>query len=271
MDFTYLVEKLKEGGIDNPSLEARIIMAHVLDQGQASLNVREATVKDESALPLVQRRLAGEPLSKILGLKEFWSLPFKVSQDTLDPRPDSETLVEAVLKNAKPGPLELLDLGTGTGCLLLSLLSELPDSSGLGVDLSRAALKIAQENAETLGLKGQATFLQSRWFENVESQFDIILSNPPYITTTEIETLAKEVKQYDPHLALDGGEDGLESYRQIASAAGNYLKPSGFLALELGQGQGEQVIHIFSDSGFALQSIHKDLAGIDRVVVFNTG
>ncbi len=211
----------------------------------------------------------GMPLSRILGEREFWSLPFALNQDTLDPRPDSECLVESVLKYRPDhqASMRILDLGTGSGCLLISLLSEYKNATGIGVDLSFKALDAARQNAQSILKDTRAHFTQSHWFEAVEGLFDVIISNPPYIAQKDYDTLDYHVRGYDPVLALVGGDDGLQCYREIIEKAGPFLKSSGLLALEIGVHQAQSVSDLLKAHGFTKIKIEKDLAGIERCLI----
>jgi release factor glutamine methyltransferase len=254
-------------------LEARVLLCHVLACTRSDLisepdrkvsSDQQAQFKD-----MIERRSRGEPIAKIIGEKEFWGLPFKVTADTLDPRPDTETLIEAVLEYVDKGSASsnILDLGTGTGCILLTLLHELKNSKGVGVDISPAALQVAQENAKRLGLENQATFIQSDWGEKVEGLFDLIVSNPPYITEADFENLAPDVRNFDPKLALNGGVDGLDCYRKIAPIIDKYLAKNGFFAIEFGINQERQVERILRENNLTVLEIRKDLAGIFRTIL----
>jgi release factor glutamine methyltransferase len=265
---------LKEQGISSHKLDARLLLQHVLNQPTEFL-LREPDhqcTQDQIATyeQLLHRRAEREPVSKIIGVREFWGLPFKVTQDVLDPRPDSETLIEAV-RNTLPDSNQvyyILDMGVGSGCLLLSLLKEYPQATGVGVDMSSAALAVAQHNANALGLTQRVQFMQTSWGQDLTGQFDIIVSNPPYIPHQIIETLEQEVKQFDPVSALDGGEDGLDCYRQLAPEIVRLLKPDGYVFIEIGQGQERDVESIFENSGLKILSWKKDLQGIARCGVF---
>jgi release factor glutamine methyltransferase len=219
---------------------------------------------------MVSRRCAREPVSRILGSREFWSLRFAVGPATLDPRPDSETLVASVLARLpdRNAAIAILDLGTGTGCLLLALLSELPQATGIGIDLDAAARDTAAANAEALGLGARAAFRLGDWARDISAQFDVIVSNPPYIESMAIDELAPEVAQYDPRGALDGGPDGLSAYRALLPQAAQRLKPGGLLALEIGAGQGPAVRVLAADAGFSDLGGAQDLAGIERCLLF---
>jgi len=209
-------------------------------------------------------------MSSILGRREFWSLDFVVTPDTLAPRPDSETLIEAVLAALpdRSAPLSLVDFGTGTGCLLLTLLSELPNAEGIGIDISRPALAIAGGNAKRLGLADRCRFLCSDWSAALEGRFDLIISNPPYIPSGDIAGLEPEVARFEPLSALDGGADGLDAYRALAAQIPPLLKPGGIGAFEVGAGQAPQVAALLAEAGLTPRGIHRDLGGIERVVTF---
>lgn len=263
---------LGEAGIENPRRDARILIGQVFD-GDQDIVIRDpdkqlTASERDTFMALLDRRRRREPVSHILGRREFWSRDFIVTSDVLDPRPDSETLIEAVLKKTEDRQrnYRLLDLGTGSGCLLLTLLSELPCSTGLGVDFSDAALDIANKNTSALDLQARADFLKSDWFSEVEGVFDIILSNPPYIETEVTRTLEPEVTQYEPITALDGGEDGLDCYRHLISRLPTYLKEDGLVIFEVGMGQAETVANYLSDMNFIQVEIHNDLASIGRCV-----
>ncbi len=225
--------------------------------------LQEAASSDEELNIFIQRRLSGEPVAKIIGKKGFWKSDFIVSKDVLDPRPDSETLIEAILSKFpdKTEPLRILDLGTGSGCLLLSLLEEYKNYAGVGIDISLKALNIAKQNAHT----SRATFIQRDMREDLSDlgKFDIMISNPPYIPTAEIQTLEKDVKDHDPILALDGGADGLDFYRALSK---QHLAPH--LFIEIGKDQEKQIIPIFEHQGWHFAQSWKDLGGIVRILYF---
>ena len=265
------VATLKAGGVENPALDARVLIAHVMRVPSLDLDVHAITRVNETHLaPLIKRRVAGEPVSRILGLREFWSMTFHITPDVLDPRPDSETGVQAVLSNVQgtDGKYYILDLGTGSGCLLLSLLHELENAAGVGTDSSQAAIKIAMENARSHGFSGRAKFKHTEWGKGIEERFDIIISNPPYIPTAGIEALGVEVKNYDPHAALDGGEDGLDCYRSLAPEVKRLLADDGFAAIEIGKGQHRAVCDIFYREDLFVFDTFRDLAGLDRYILF---
>lgn len=268
--------RLAKAGIEQPGLDARLLLQHISGHSHESL-----LLADDSALPpaqaaafeaLLLRRVAREPVSHLLGVREFWGRPFHVTPDVLTPRPDSETLIEAVLARVsdRATPASILDLGTGTGCLLLTLLAELPGARGLGVDASEAALAVAARNADALKLAPRATFLQGDWCTNLPpKKYEIVVANPPYIASNAIHALMLEVAEYEPPLALDGGDDGLMCYRKIAAGLPPHLSPRAIVAMEVGAGQHNAVAGIFSDAGLRLDAMVPDLAGILRCVVFS--
>lgn len=267
------VSRLRAGGVDTPELDARVLAEEAFALSHAGL----LAASSQSAAPeavvafdaMIARRLAGEPVARLLGRREFWGLDFTLSSATLVPRPDSETIVEAALAEAGPRdrPLRALDLGVGTGCLLLAILSERPNATGLGVDRAFEAAATAQANARTLGLADRARFVVGDWAAAVGGAFDLVVSNPPYITTGDMGGLDVEVREHDPHLALDGGPDGLDAYATIARAAPALLMPGGVLVLELGQGQGPAVTALVQAAGLAVTRIAPDLGGVDRALV----
>lgn len=266
--------KLAHAGIKNSYQEARLLLKYALHFSLEEILVsphRELTPKQlEKYENWVLRRSSYEPLSKIKQEKEFWSLPFIVNAETLDPRPDSETLIETVLKTypSRERVFNILDLGVGTGCLIIALLHEYPFSFGLGVDKSAEALKVAQLNSERFNLQARLRLIQTSWGEEVNEKFDIVISNPPYIPEKERQMLSPEVIHYDPGMALFGGEDGLEAYRSLAPHVFRLLKFSGHLFLEIGQGQEKAVEKILQASGLILQEWIPDLAGIIRCGIF---
>jgi len=256
--------RLAAAGVEEPRREARLIIAAALGLTRAELLAVESV--DEARIePLLARRVAREPLAYITGRREFWGLEFAVSPATLIPRPDSETLVEAALA-AVPAPGRILDLGTGTGCLLLSLLHERPSAWGVGVDLSPEAAALAAGNARALGLAGRAAFLAGSWADAVAGQFDLVISNPPYIERAAIAGLMPEVGRFEPAAALDGGADGLAAYGAIYAALPRLLAPNGAAVLELGAGQAKSVSDLAAGAGFACV-LRPDLAGIARAAV----
>jgi len=251
-------QRLSAAGIADAEREARLLQRYFPE-----------TAEFDAA---VARRAAREPMSHILGVREFWSLEFAVTPAVLDPRPDSETVVEAVLEALpdRARPYRILDLGTGTGCLLLALLSELPNATGVGTDASPQALGVALGNAHRLGLSARAQFAERDWTEGVEGRYDVIVSNPPYIPTAEIDRLEPEVVRFEPRAALDGGADGLKAYRAIIPALGRHLADGGIAALEIGADQGVKVSEIARSAGFET-AIRRDLAGRERCLILRQG
>ncbi len=271
-----LTDTLRGAGIYSADADAKLLIAAALDIGRTELMAhgdRAITPEQVKAIDaLAQRRLAREPVSRILGHKEFWSLPLDVSEAVLVPRPETETIVEAALDFVVRGGLRLevlrvLDIGTGSGALILALLKELEQARGIATDISAAALAVAGINAERLGLTDRVTFIECNIADGAAGPFDLIVSNPPYIVHAEIATLDPEVRNFDPMLALDGGSDGLDAYRAIAKDARRLLAPGGRLVVELGAGQGPAVSTLFSDVGLKVSGIRDDLAGIPRALI----
>jgi release factor glutamine methyltransferase len=275
-----LAEQFRKAALPSPALDARLLAAHACGLSQEetianaglSLSPGMAAGLNEAAA----RRLSGEPVSRIVGRREFWGLPFKLSPHTLDPRPETELLVEAVLNHVRERGLgrerlRILDLGVGSGCVLGALLRELPLAQGVGVDLSEGAAFAARENLRALGLLPRASFLCGKWLDALgDASFDIIVSNPPYIASADIAGLGIEVRAYDPRLALDGGGDGLEAYRSILAQAFRVLREDGFLVFETGASQARSVRGMAagaapSNGGFTAW-ILSDLNGVERAV-----
>jgi len=269
-------DRLKAAGIEQPRRETRLLLAHALGLEPAAITgYPERPVPDrEGFLRLVERRARGVPMAQILGRREFWSLDFRVTPDTLDPRPDSEAVVEAALAavaDRRDEALSVIDLGTGTGCLLLAVLSELPAAEGLGVDLSPAAAIVAQDNAARLGLGRRARFLVGDWAAALSGGFDLVLANPPYVARDEIARLQREVAQFEPRLALDGGADGLDAYRSLSGDIRRLLRPSGTAVLEVGFGQWEAAAALFRRAGLRVAEPGRDLQGVARCVICSSG
>ncbi|WP_428541325.1 peptide chain release factor N(5)-glutamine methyltransferase [Rhodopila sp.] len=256
---------------DNPRLEARLLLAHATGLTQNDLIRDPARPIDPTRFhTLLARRAASEPIARILGNREFWSMQFDVSAATLVPRPDSETLIEAAIAafaNRAP-PASILDLGTGTGCLLLALLRQFPTAWGIGVDLSAPAAALARRNAVQLGLAERSGFIVADWTNSTCGHFDLIISNPPYIPAAEIETLMPEVARYEPRRALDGGSDGCDAYRTILPRLARHLTPDGVAILELGRGQANYVHGLAREAGLD-GSLRLDLARIPRALVLH--
>ena len=270
--------RLGPAGIAEPRREARLLLAAATGLSQAQLVAEPTRHLDEAAAgrlaELARRRESREPRSRILGRREFWSLSFALGPETLDPRPDSETLIEAALAWLGPsrgraeGPmLKILDLGTGTGCLLLALLSELPRAEGLGIDAQPGAVAITRANAEALGLGARARFRTGDWGQGIGERFDVILCNPPYVPAAEIAWLEPEVARFDPWLALSGGSDGLDSYRALALQLPDLLAGEGRAFIELGFGQAAAATKLFEAGGLQAVNCRTDLAGIPRCLV----
>lgn len=249
---------------------ARRLLGHVLGLPPERLLTDDDGLLDPDAGRALDaalaRRLAGEPISRITGRRAFWSLDLALGPDTLDPRPDTETVVAAALAAAPPRPLRILDLGTGSGCILLALLGERPDAFGIGIDRSEGAVGVARANAHALGLAGRAAFLVGDWATAIAGRYDLIVSNPPYIPTREIAGLPTEVSAHDPHAALDGGEDGLDAYRRLMPAIARLLAEDGVGAVEIGWGQAAAVSALAREAGLAPRAAARDLAGIERCV-----
>ncbi len=270
-----LGRRFREAGIDSPELDARLLVGAALGLDLTALVAQSQAILPRDAATqiaaLAERRLAGEPVARILGEKEFWGLRFKLSPDTLVPRPDTETVVAAALDFARAmGPTKrprILDIGTGSGIILLALLSELADASGIGTDIAPGALMTAKQNAEALGITDRVEFAVSDYFSTVAGTFDVIVSNPPYIRTADIESLAKEIRSHEPYCALDGGVDGLAAYRTLCVQSPAHLSPGGALIVEVGHDQAEAVAGLMQAAGLdVVKPFRRDLAGIPRVV-----
>ncbi len=263
---------LARAGIESARLDARLLAAHALGWDVAKIIAEKDFFPDAGQRwtlnALMTRREDREPVAVILGHTEFWSLDFTVIPDVLVPRPDSETLIEAVLAaaGAKDGACSIVDFGTGTGCLLLALLSEWPGARGLGVDVSRAALDVADGNARHLGLSDRARFQVSDWDADVDGRFDLVISNPPYIAEGEFSALAPEITRFEPRLALSGGPDGLNCYRALGPAIARRLAPNGRAFIEIGAGQAETAGSVLGQAGLRISNLHRDLAGHPRVL-----
>lgn len=268
---------LATAGIDNVRFEARLLLGRA-----AGLSTEQLVARGPESVPptvsaalreLTARRVRREPMAYILGEREFWGMPFKVSPAVLVPRPDSETLIETVLELLpdRAAALRILDLGVGSGCLLLTLLREYPEASGVGLDASAAALAVAETNAQALGVARRARLMagdwrQPGWIERLGGPFDLLVSNPPYIESQAIERLMPEVAAHEPRLALDGGPDGLAAYRIIAAAVPRLLLPGGWAVIEGGDGQATDIAGIFSLAGLSVGAPRQDLGGVDRIV-----
>jgi release factor glutamine methyltransferase len=277
-----LRRRLEAAGIANPALDARLILMKATGLSHEALIAAPERLLESGEVrrleDMADRRLAREPVSRIFAEREFYDRPFTIGPASLDPRADTETLVERALafarthafQNSHGGPA-VLDLGTGSGAILVTLLAELPEARGTGTDLSPAALDEARANAARHGVSGRIRFVAADWCSGLEGRFDLIVSNPPYIPSEELQRLEREVRDYDPVLALDGGPDGLEAYRDIAAGAGPLLAPGGLLAVEIGAGQERAVAAIFAGHGWEpapAGAASRDLAGHVRVLAF---
>jgi release factor glutamine methyltransferase len=269
-----LARQFQDAALEFAALDARLLVGEVtgLDLTGLLVQAERPLTKDESERlrTFAARRLAGEPVARILGVREFWGLPFELSADTLVPRPDTETVVDAALavlgERDAPAP-RILDIGTGSGAILLALLSELPGAGGVATDISLGALRTARRNAERLGLAGRARFVACDYASALRGPFDLIVSNPPYIPVTEIAELDREVREHDPRRALDGGADGLDAYRKIIPESAGLLQPDGALVVEIGQGQETDVSALMQAAGLTVSDpFRADLSGIFRAV-----
>ncbi len=269
----HAAERLRRAGICHARAEARLLIGAALGIGRDAVfgHPERQLAPGELMLlgDVLGRRCAREPVAHILGAREFWSLDFTVTADTLVPRPDSETLIEAALEVLpKPdGRYRILDLGTGGGCLLLALLHERHNATGLGIDKSAMALEVAKANAQALGLAGRAEFHIGDWVRGLDGSFDVIVANPPYIPEDEIGALAPEVAQYEPKLALSGGPDGLQCYREMVPGLLRRLVPGGTLVIEIGFGQATAVATILARHGLVESARRKDLGGQNRCII----
>ncbi|HEV3178792.1 MAG TPA: peptide chain release factor N(5)-glutamine methyltransferase [Stellaceae bacterium] len=265
--------RLGTAGISDARREARLLVAAALGWEVARVlgfpELEMTTAANQRLETLLVRRSAREPVSRILGYREFWSLRFALSADTLDPRADSETLIEASLAalDDRERAYRVLDFGTGTGCLLLALLAELPHAVGIGTDCSQGALETARQNAAALDLGDRARFVRGNWGDGLSGQWDVVLANPPYVASRELDGLMPEVARYEPRLALDGGADGLTAYRALAPEIARLLAPAGIAAIEVGAGQAPAVAATMAGAGLVLRAIRHDLSGVDRCLV----
>jgi release factor glutamine methyltransferase len=282
---TALAADFRECGLPSPELDARLLVLDACGLSHESYHLEPAravtATEAERIAAARKRRLSCEPVSRILGYREFWGRRFAISPAVLDPRPDTETLIEAALEILREegrsnAHLRILDLGIGSGCILLTLLAELPNAWGLGIDRSPDALAVARRNAAALGVATRAAFACANWLDAFSPQaapatrFDLVVSNPPYISESEIATLAPEVRVYDPQVALDGGPSGLDAYRAIIEEAGAVIAQNGWLMLESGVGQVTEIFNLLRHSGWTAipgsSTIRKDMAGTERVV-----
>ncbi|PZP45262.1 MAG: peptide chain release factor N(5)-glutamine methyltransferase [Agrobacterium fabrum] len=270
-------KRLQAAGVEDPLLDARLLIAEVIDFSLTDFVMKPDRVvtPQESAriAAMIERRANGEPVHRILGHREFHGLDLLLSKETLEPRPDTEVLVDTLLPALKKavsakGSARILDMGTGTGAICLALLKECPEAAGIGSDISADALETAARNAARNDLGARFETIRSDWFEKISGSFDIIVSNPPYIRTDIVATLDQEVRNHDPMAALDGGQDGLAPYRLIAADAGRFLVENGIVGVEIGFDQRLDVSAIFASHGFFLLDAVKDYGGNDRVLTF---
>ncbi len=270
-----VAQAFRPAGIEEADADARLLIGHALHLDRARLIAQSDRILEAREIAVVSvlaaRRLKHEPVSRIVGQKEFWSLALAVTPDVLVPRPETETIVEGALDYVVRGglrmeKLRILDIGIGSGALLLALLHELPNATGTGTDVSEAALQVAQANAAKFDFGARCNFVACDMASHILGPFDVIVSNPPYVAHGEIATLAPEVREYDPVVALDGGDDGLAAYRAIAADAKRLLAPGGRLFVELGAGQEAAVRALFTNAGLTVGTARKDLAGIPRVL-----
>lgn len=273
-------KRLALAGVDTPDLDAQLLVEYITNTTRVDLISRpELLIDGESAQKLdwvLQRRIAGEPVHRIIGMREFYGLPFRLSRETLEPRPDTESLVELVTPFIEKlingyGPIDVLDMGTGTGAIIITLLHKFEKMRGIGVDKSTDALATARINAAINGVSNRFAALKSDWLTNVSGKFHLIISNPPYIPRQEIATLSPEVRDYDPVAALDGGIDGLDFYRELAKGGAEFLYKDGVIAVEIGANQFDDVSLIFGQAGFNLLNSASDLGGHRRALVFTIG
>lgn len=267
----------EKASLDDPAFEAKVLLTGLLGFSTLDIATKTDLLLTDEQVKLseiaTQERLLGKPVYRILGWREFYGLRFDLSDETLEPRPDTEILVDVILPFAQKnmnanGSCSILDLGTGTGAIALSILHNCSGAKAIGVDLSKGALETACQNAGQLGLADRFLTIESNWFSNVEGQFDVIVSNPPYISAQAMQDLSVEVDEHDPRLALYGGEDGLDAYRLLAEQSMNYLASGGIVGLEIGFDQNASVKELFLDQGFELIGEHKDFGGRDRVLLF---
>jgi release factor glutamine methyltransferase len=270
--------RLEAAGVEDAALDSRLLVEHFsgTDRLKFLVDPRQPVPPASAAAVhrALERRAAGEPVHRIIGLRSFYGLDLELSPETLEPRSDTETLVDLVLAHAGrshgASPCRILDLGTGTGAIALALLSHLPEATALGVDLAPGAVRTARLNAARNGLADRFEARHSDWFAEISGRWDFIVSNPPYISRNDMSGLAREVSEFDPPRALDGGADGLDAYRAIARGAASFLAPGGLVALETGHDQREAVTRLFQVHGFCLVEARKDLGGRDRALIFGS-
>lgn len=266
---------LAEGGIETNSLDARIILREIFNFDEKELILNSDLILSESKISKVQkiitRRLNFEPVSKIFGKRDFYNSTFSISDDVLDPRPETENIVE-IANNfiLEKGYESFIDLGTGSGCIILSILKENKNLTAVGVDISIDAINIAKKNSKDMNLEKRSSFLVSNWLSSIYNSYDLIISNPPYIPSDEIITLSKTVKNFDPLISLDGGQDGLKCYKEIAQDINRVINKNGRVILEIGYNQAHDVIKIFESKEFKLLKIYKDINGLNRILTFES-
>lgn len=271
MIYQDIKKKLQSAGVENPGLEARILLREFAGVSDADILTDNIPEFDATKLHnAIERRINGEPMGRILGYREFWGRKFYLSQATLEPRPDTETLIEAVLKSGIK-PQRVLDLGTGTGCILLTLLHEFPKAKGIGIDLSLEACVTARGNAMAQGILDRVSLVNGSWADSLKGKFDLIVSNPPYIPSQDIENLESNVRDFDPLLALDGGKSGIEPYKNLLRTLKNLLAEGGLVFFEIGINQVTELMPVIDTSGATLHRVHKDLGGIERVLEISYG
>ena len=264
---------LKKNNVPNYNLDARILLANILSlENKYFMSDIKVTNKDkENFFSMIEDRINGKPVSKIISRRDFWDTEFYINSSTLDPRPDSEILVKSALEVNKfinKEKINILELGVGSGCILLSLLNEINGSIGIGIDIDIEALKVAQLNALNMKISEKVSFIASNWTKSIKGKFDIIISNPPYIKSSNIINLQKEVKNHDPLIALDGGEDGLICYKEIMKNIKGLMKKNAFLLLEIDSWQGNIIIELSKKNHLKFFSIKKDLSGKERCIIF---
>lgn len=266
---------LAEGGIETNSLDARIILREIFNFDEKELILNSDLILSESKISkvhkIITRRLNYEPVSKIFGKRDFYNSTFSISDDVLDPRPETEHIVE-IANNfiLEKGYESFIDLGTGSGCIILSILKENKNLTAVGVDISIDAINIAKKNSKDMKLEKRSSFLVSNWFSLIYSSYDLIISNPPYISSDEIITLSKTVKNFDPLISLDGGQDGLKCYKEIAQDINRVINKNGRVILEIGYNQAHDVIKIFESKEFKLLKIYNDINGLNRILTFES-
>ena len=272
---TAITKKLFDSGIETSSLDSRIILREVFCFDEKELILNSQLIVPDNKInevdKILSRRVSGEPVSKIFGKRDFYKSTFLISKDVLDPRPETELIIE-IANNfiLDKGYKNFIDLGTGSGCIILSILKDNKNLSALGIDISNKAINIAQKNCSNLSLEKQATFLVSNWLSKVSGSYDLIISNPPYIPSKDIDTLLDNVKNYDPLISLDGGDDGLKCYREIAEDINRIISKKGRVILEIGFNQAIDVIKIFESKEFMFLNKYTDINGLDRILTFES-